>query len=127
MREKVNFVWDIHYRCNFRCPFCWFNGKWDELDGLNRNIPVAKLVGYWHRVLAFAGEAFRQEGDMDTAVRFFDAAINRNPNAPETYFFRALLEVRERRSEEAIGDFARAAELGGYDIPDEEIIKTVFK
>lgn len=85
-----------------------------------------KLEDNWHRVLAYAGEAFREKGDMDTAVRFFDAAINRNPNAPEAYFFRALLEVRERRSEEAIRDFAKAAELGGYDIPDEEIIKTVF-
>ena len=85
-----------------------------------------KLEGNWHRVLAYAGEAFRQEGDMDMAVRFFDAAINRNPNAPEAYFFRALMHLRERRSEEAIRDFARAAELGGYDIPIEEIIKAVF-
>lgn len=49
-KEKVNFVWDIHYRCNFRCPFCWFNGKWEEMDKHNRYISVDEMLKIWKRI-----------------------------------------------------------------------------
>lgn len=25
--EIIRIVWDIHYRCNYRCPYCWFEGS----------------------------------------------------------------------------------------------------
>jgi len=55
-RGKVNFVWDIHYRCNFRCPFCWFNDKWEEMDKLNRYKSVEELVSVWRKVYDKYGE-----------------------------------------------------------------------
>lgn len=55
-REKTNFVWDIHYRCNFRCPFCWFNDKWQEMDKLNHYIPLKELIQIWERVYENYGE-----------------------------------------------------------------------
>lgn len=56
MREKVNFVWDIHYRCNFRCPYCWFNGRWETMDEQNRYIPLDDLIRQWRRIYRLYGE-----------------------------------------------------------------------
>jgi len=25
----IEFTWDIIYRCNYRCAYCWFDEKWD--------------------------------------------------------------------------------------------------
>src|SRR3989339_15798 len=55
-REKVHFVWDIHYRCNFRCPFCWFNGNWEEMAGHNRIIPIEDMISLWKRFREKYGE-----------------------------------------------------------------------
>jgi MoaA/NifB/PqqE/SkfB family radical SAM enzyme len=54
--EKINFVWDIHYKCNFRCPYCWFDGKWDEMGKHNRYIPVKDLIKIWERIHSKYGE-----------------------------------------------------------------------
>ncbi|MFH1416603.1 MAG: radical SAM/SPASM domain-containing protein [Elusimicrobiota bacterium] len=55
-REKVNFVWDVHYICNFRCPFCWHDGKWEELDGQNKYVPLDKMVAVWKGIYEKYGE-----------------------------------------------------------------------
>lgn len=55
-REKVNFVWDVHYRCNFRCPFCWFNGKWEEMDTHNKYIPLDDMIKLWKKIYDLYGE-----------------------------------------------------------------------
>ncbi len=57
MREKISFVWDIHYSCNFRCPFCWFNGKWAEMEKLNRYMPPEELEEHWRRIYNLYGES----------------------------------------------------------------------
>ncbi|MCB4791192.1 MAG: radical SAM protein [Elusimicrobia bacterium] len=48
--EKISFVWDIHYTCNFRCPFCWFNDKWEEMGKLNRYFSVGEMVKIWEKM-----------------------------------------------------------------------------
>lgn len=54
--EKVNFVWDIHYKCNYRCPYCWFDGKWDEMGKHNRYMPVKDMLKIWERIHSKYGE-----------------------------------------------------------------------
>jgi len=54
--KKVHFVWDIHYRCNFRCPFCWFDRNWEEMDKLNLYPSLEKVVATWKRILDNYGE-----------------------------------------------------------------------
>lgn len=56
MREKITFVWDIHYRCNFRCPFCWFYGHWERLDKLNIYLSVKEWDDIWDRMYKRYGE-----------------------------------------------------------------------
>jgi hypothetical protein len=36
MEEQRKFTWDIHYACNYRCPYCWFDGKWHQLSKQNK-------------------------------------------------------------------------------------------
>ena len=54
--KKINFVWDIHYKCNFRCPYCWFNDNWEAMEKLNANIPLERMVGLWKRMRDRHGE-----------------------------------------------------------------------
>ncbi|MFA7074667.1 MAG: radical SAM protein, partial [Endomicrobiaceae bacterium] len=54
--EKVNFVWDSHYRCNFRCPYCWFDKTWDEMDKLNKYPPLSEMIALWDRLYDMYGE-----------------------------------------------------------------------
>ena len=54
--EKVNFVWDINYACNFRCPYCWFDKNWENMGKLNRYMPVADLMKIWQRIRDRHGE-----------------------------------------------------------------------
>lgn len=53
----VRFSWDIHYSCNYRCPYCWFNDKWDELARGNLYLSVEEWMKYWNKVRAKFGFA----------------------------------------------------------------------
>lgn len=53
---KVSMVWDIHYTCNFRCPYCWFDGKWEDMGKLNHYIPLERVVQCWERMRERYGE-----------------------------------------------------------------------
>ncbi len=61
MEKKNNrqlfFSWDLLYACNYRCPYCWFNGKWNELSRLNKFLPVEQLMKYWENVYDKYGSA----------------------------------------------------------------------
>jgi radical SAM superfamily enzyme YgiQ (UPF0313 family)/organic radical activating enzyme len=47
---RVSFNWDITSVCNYRCPYCWFYGKWVEMKKQNINIPIAALQDFWRRM-----------------------------------------------------------------------------
>lgn len=56
MNNLVQFSWNIHRKCNFRCPYCWWHDKWDEFEpdvypGLD------KLVHAWKRIYDLYGKA----------------------------------------------------------------------
>lgn len=50
INEKISFTWNIHFKCNYRCPYCWFDGKWQELAKLNRYLPVKELIRPWENI-----------------------------------------------------------------------------
>ncbi|MDD4894253.1 MAG: radical SAM protein [Candidatus Omnitrophica bacterium] len=49
-KKGIYFTWDIHYKCNFRCPYCWFYKGW--IDGGKRNIYLApeEWFKHWKRI-----------------------------------------------------------------------------
>lgn len=48
--NRVFFSWDLHYVCNYRCPYCWFDGKWTELAKQNRIFSTGQLIKHWENV-----------------------------------------------------------------------------
>lgn len=54
--NQISFSWDIHYVCNYRCPYCWCEGKWQELAKLNRYLSVKEWVKYWSNIYTNYGK-----------------------------------------------------------------------
>ncbi|MBN1823113.1 MAG: radical SAM protein [Endomicrobiales bacterium] len=50
MAPQVSFNWDIHLDCNYRCPYCWFDGKWDELKTKNFYPGKDALMKAWRLI-----------------------------------------------------------------------------
>jgi MoaA/NifB/PqqE/SkfB family radical SAM enzyme len=55
--SKVRFSWDLHWSCNYRCPYCWWHGRWDELKKRNVYPGREKLLDVWKRIHRKYGEA----------------------------------------------------------------------
>jgi len=49
-RDTVRFTWNIHYKCNFRCSYCFFEGKWQEYEKRNIYLSVDEWMRYWERM-----------------------------------------------------------------------------
>jgi MoaA/NifB/PqqE/SkfB family radical SAM enzyme len=49
-KKGIYFTWDIHYKCNFRCPYCWFYEGWVEGGKRNRYLSVDEWVVHWGRI-----------------------------------------------------------------------------
>jgi hypothetical protein len=56
MKPKMRFSWDLHWSCNYRCPYCWWHGRWDELGPRNRYPGLAELTRIWKRIHEKYGE-----------------------------------------------------------------------
>lgn len=49
-KQQISFSWDIHYACNYRCPYCWFHGKWQQLSGKNKYYSISELLKFWNNI-----------------------------------------------------------------------------
>lgn len=38
------------YDCNYRCPYCFFEGKWDEYGKRTKYLSVDEWMAYWRRI-----------------------------------------------------------------------------
>ena len=47
---QTSFNWDIHWVCNYRCPYCWFYDQWAQIKSRNRTLPVAELIKAWNNI-----------------------------------------------------------------------------
>lgn len=48
--KGIYFTWDIHYKCNFRCPYCWFYTVWAEASRRNIYLSPEEWMKHWGRV-----------------------------------------------------------------------------
>lgn len=58
MTSQICFNWDIHCACNYRCPYCWFDGKWEQLAGQNKYPPLTELLEAWANVRRRYGSVY---------------------------------------------------------------------
>jgi MoaA/NifB/PqqE/SkfB family radical SAM enzyme len=57
LNGKRRFSWDIHWQCNYRCPYCWWQGRWDEIAIHNYYPGREKLTEAWARIYRLYGSA----------------------------------------------------------------------
>ena len=56
-KQPVCFNWDMHYVCNYRCPYCWFHGKWQQMADHNKYPPLEKILKVWENIYNKYGSA----------------------------------------------------------------------
>jgi len=54
--KQISFNWDIISKCNFRCPYCWFYGKWAEINSRDMTVPPDRLERFWLRIYERYGQ-----------------------------------------------------------------------
>jgi len=47
----IELEWLIHYKCNYRCPYCFFDGLWKELERQNYYQSLGMWIDAWGRIL----------------------------------------------------------------------------
>lgn len=47
---RVRFEWNLLYECNYRCPYCFFEGKWEEYGKRTVYFDVKEWMKYWKRI-----------------------------------------------------------------------------
>ncbi|MCX5778296.1 MAG: radical SAM protein [Elusimicrobia bacterium] len=72
--SQKSFEWNIIYDCNYRCPHCIFEGKWDEYRTRTRFLTATQWLAVWERIyrrygrasiLITGGEPFYYPGFID--------------------------------------------------------------
>ena len=74
-KRRVVFAWDMHYSCNYRCPYCFYNvSGWAELAKKNVYKTPAEWAALWSRVYERHGRAQLRitAGEPFTYPRFVD-------------------------------------------------------
>lgn len=46
----ISFNWDIHLACNYKCPYCWWFGKEEEIKEKNFYASIDKVIDAWKRI-----------------------------------------------------------------------------
>ena len=50
IENRVRFEWNMLYSCNYRCPYCFFEGKWEEYGKRTVFLSVEQWMGHWKRI-----------------------------------------------------------------------------
>lgn len=50
VEPAIELEWLIHYKCNYRCPYCFFADHWDEVSERNVDLPLADWILAWERL-----------------------------------------------------------------------------
>ncbi len=54
----IRITWNIHWSCNYRCSYCFFDGKWAEYGRRNVYQTVDEWMGHWKRLYEKYGRAY---------------------------------------------------------------------
>jgi MoaA/NifB/PqqE/SkfB family radical SAM enzyme len=97
----LEFDWLIHYSCNYRCPYCFFEGMWDEVSERNVYPDIDEVVEAWKniyreygdmKIIITGGEPFRYPGFLELISKLekfsflaFDTNLSVDKNKLEEY------------------------------------------
>jgi len=57
-RGAVRFTWNIHWSCNYRCSYCFFDGEWAELGKRNKIASVEEWTARWRAIREQYGRCY---------------------------------------------------------------------
>ncbi|MCB4791211.1 MAG: radical SAM protein [Elusimicrobia bacterium] len=46
----IEIDWLIHYKCNYRCPYCFFEGLWQEVEKRNKYLKTGNWVKAYRKL-----------------------------------------------------------------------------
>ncbi len=55
---KVRFTWNMLYDCNYRCSYCFFEGKWEEYRKRNMYLSPDEWMEHWKRIYDKYGPSY---------------------------------------------------------------------
>ena len=86
-----------------------FQGKFEE--GLDKLLPLEEQYGDWWNLLFIIGIAYKNMGEMDRAIHYFDKIIIIKPNQVDTLVELALCEASSFNMERAVELLEQAAKI----------------
>ncbi len=57
-RGEIRFHWNITYSCNYRCRYCFFDGKWEEYGKRTVFLEPSGWEKNWRRIFEVYGSCF---------------------------------------------------------------------
>jgi len=57
-KTEIRFTWDIHFRCNYRCPYCWFYHKGYDYARDERHFSTEEWVIMWKNIFEKYGPCY---------------------------------------------------------------------
>jgi len=48
--HKLNFTWLTNHSCNYRCPYCFLDGRWDEFKRSDKHFSKKEIIAAWKRI-----------------------------------------------------------------------------
>ncbi|MCX5796140.1 MAG: radical SAM protein [Elusimicrobia bacterium] len=57
MNPEIRITWNMHWRCNYRCAYCFFAGRWEEYGRRFIAKSTAEWLACWRRILDRYGRA----------------------------------------------------------------------
>ena len=86
-----------------------FQGKFEE--GLDKLLPLEEQYGDWWNLLFIKGIAYKNMGEMDRAIHYFDKILIIKPNQVDTLVELALCEASSFNMERAVELLEQAAKI----------------
>lgn len=50
IETRIKFSWCLNYSCNYRCPYCWFYGQWQELIEKEKYFSPEEWLKMWENI-----------------------------------------------------------------------------
>jgi len=71
---RIFLTWDIHYSCNYKCPYCFFDKIWDRHYTENRYPGIERWIEIWNNVFEKYGSCHLHitGGECSTYPDFFE-------------------------------------------------------
>ncbi|MBN2407435.1 MAG: radical SAM protein [Elusimicrobia bacterium] len=67
-KGRKYFTWNIHYSCNYRCTYCFFNGIWEKKSEENVYPGPDRWTGAWDAVYAKYGSCIIHMSGAEPSV-----------------------------------------------------------